>query len=700
MKYIKTEYKSREYKDLLLIGNGQMGVMNDGHPTAEIFYLNDEKFWTGVENKNKINPSSNKDRKYALELLAANKYQEAHEYVTKNMLGDWSDSYTPVGNFQISYDIEAIENSQSQLDTNTGVITSVVNTANNSIEKVSFIDYFQKILLIKIKSEKPISFKYQLELTNGLYSADVFTARSYVYDQSNDGIFDLDNDYRTDMFGDRSQDVYIDVETDGNYEQVINNGQITNSCETIITISFDSPLVAEFSQALQTRQQLFSQLINKTKLIVDESPAAAAYEMSKYYMISSMMNSQLPANLQGIWNKEKYPAWRSNYTININLEMNYWPILTLGFADEYETLLKFIKNLADKGRETASQMYNARGWVAHHNTDGNYQTAPTKGDLSWSYWPYGSAWLVTHIWEHYLFTNDRDVLKSYYNVIEESAIFYVDYLGDDMNFGPSVSPENLFYFNGEKYSLTNFATQDKALVKELFEIAVRAAAVLEIDSDNLQEIKTSLSKITDIYQVSNEKIMEWDIDYEEVDPNHRHLTHLLGVYPFHYSFEDDLKQYALNSVKSRDLTTHDQCGWSEVHRACMYYMLGDYQNYQRKVSSVVNNQMHDNYLGGILTNKQGPYQIDANAGFLAAVNLGIAHSTENGVELLASPTFASGEIENYCLFEGMTISMKWQNYKLESFIVKAKDESKKTIKVIYENNEYLVNTNETISALN
>ncbi|MCA1759532.1 MAG: glycoside hydrolase family 95 protein, partial [Bacteroidales bacterium] len=261
------------------------------------------------------------------------------------------------------------------------------------------------------------------------------------------------------------------------------------------------------------------------------------FQYGRYLMISGSRPGGQPLNLQGIWNAEVIPPWNSGYTININTEMNYWPAEVTNLSECHEPLFRLIKECAVNGAETARNMYGNRGWVAHHNVDIWRQTYPVDNQARYSFWPMAQGWLTSHMWEHYLFTEDETFLKNeLYPVLKGAAAFYADWLVENKEgflLTPvSTTPENAFYTSDKQTTTVSMGTtMDMAIVKESFERTILASEKLGVDEDFRSELKTKQAKLLPYKIGSKGQLQEWSVDFEEPEPQHRHLSHLYGFHP-------------------------------------------------------------------------------------------------------------------------------------------------------------------------
>ena len=264
------------------------------------------------------------------------------------------------------------------------------------------------------------------------------------------------------------------------------------------------------------------------------------FHYGRYLMIASSRNGTKPANLQGIWNEYTRPPWSSNWTLNINAEMNYWPAETCNLAECHQPLLEFIRELSVNGTVTASTNYGTRGWTAHHNSDIWAQSSPVgdygDGDPAWAYWPMGGVWLAQHLWEHFAFGRDELYLRDHaYPIMREAALFCLDWLIDDgqgrLVTSPSTSPEHKFRTKEGVFGVSIAATMDLSLIWDLFTNCIEASLCLNIDDVFRSELEAARGSLLPLQIGRHGQLQEWSQDFEDEDVHHRHVSHLFGVYP-------------------------------------------------------------------------------------------------------------------------------------------------------------------------
>lgn len=273
--------------------------------------------------------------------------------------------------------------------------------------------------------------------------------------------------------------------------------------------------------------------LKKFKEEEDQALIAQLFQFGRYLMIAGSRGEGQPLNLQGLWNDQVLPPWNSGYTLNINLEMNYWPAGVTNLSECHQPLFKLIEEIADKGKELARDMYGLNGWAIHHNISIWREAYPSDGFVYWFFWNMSGPWLCNHIWEHYLFTKDVDFLKKYYPILKGSATFCSEWLIEnskgELVTPVSTSPENAYLMPDDTpASVCEGSTMDIAIIRSLFSNTIEASKILQTDRDFRSELIKKRSKLKGYQIGSKGQLLEWDKEYKESEPQHRHVSHLFG----------------------------------------------------------------------------------------------------------------------------------------------------------------------------
>jgi alpha-L-fucosidase 2 len=419
------------------------------------------------------------------------------------------------------------------------------------------------------------------------------------------------------------------------------------------------------------------------------------FQYGRYLMISGSRKGGQPLNLQGIWNDLVIPPWNGGYTININTEMNYWPAEVTNLAECQDPLFRMIREMAVNGSETARLMYNRRGWVAHHNVSIWRETFPNDNNPGASFWNMSAGWLLSHMWEHYLFSGDTEFLKNEaYPLMRGAAMFYSDWLIEDKNgylvTAASNSPENSFLNSkGEKAQMSSGPTMDMAIVRELFSRTIEAATLLNCDNDLVAELRLKLVKLAPYKIGSKGQIQEWQQDYKEPEPLHRHISHLYGLHPgnqINYYSSPELFRAARQSLLLRG---DEATGWSMGWKINMWARLFDGNH----AYIIIRNLFKPVGFGEIKSSGGGlyknmfdacpPFQIDGNFGFTAGVAEMLIQSHGGYIHILPAlpEAWPSGEVKGLVARGGFVIDMKWSGGSLQKLTIYSKSGGVCRIKV-------------------